>query len=189
MKGTRDKLGEAKYFLACMEKTNRDKNAFRYNLSAFLSASRSVTFFMQKEFKKMSGFESWYLSKQSQMAGDKIFRFFNDQRVKTIHEQPVSARTHQNRINIPEIDIFSTIEFTITTSIDEDGIMDNPQMTRVTEQGVTVEEITADTLWIFDDLPLEDNFGCKDVFTLCKEHVEKLESLVEECEESVKYFV
>lgn len=45
----RYKIGEAKYFLARMEESIRDRMAFRYNLSAFLSAARSVTQYAYEE--------------------------------------------------------------------------------------------------------------------------------------------
>ena len=49
MNNTEDKLSEAKYFLERMKEHVMDREAFRYNLSAFLTAFRSVTFIMRKE--------------------------------------------------------------------------------------------------------------------------------------------
>jgi hypothetical protein len=66
--GTQDKLLEAKYFLQQM-KQNRDKrNEFRWNLSAFLTAARSITLMMQAEYSnKVEGFDEWYNRKQKEM--------------------------------------------------------------------------------------------------------------------------
>jgi hypothetical protein len=47
---TRKKLGEAKYFLDLLPNFQEDENKFRYNLSAFLSAWRSVLDIMLYDF-------------------------------------------------------------------------------------------------------------------------------------------
>lgn len=185
MTDTRDKLNEAQYFIDRMKETNCYKNAFRYNLSAFLSAFRSITLFMQKEFNSVDGFTSWYKIKQSQMMSDKILKFFNEQRVQTIHVQPISARPSQNQMNIPEIDLTRLNNFSITSNINKDGIMDNPVLTRTTNEGEsTVEEVTATTLWVFSDLPLEDNFSGKDIVSLCEEKLTQLQTIAQECEQN-----
>lgn len=46
-----NKYSEAKYFLDRMKENISDPDAFRYNLSAFLAAARSITFVLQNEFK------------------------------------------------------------------------------------------------------------------------------------------
>jgi len=55
----RYKIGEAKYFLARMEKSALDPVEFQYNYSAFLSAARSVTQYARKE-SSSKGREQWY---------------------------------------------------------------------------------------------------------------------------------
>ena len=55
----RYKIGEAKYFLARMEESVENREAFRYNLSAFLSAARCVTQYAREESKSKAG-EQWY---------------------------------------------------------------------------------------------------------------------------------
>jgi len=55
----RYKIGEAKYFLARMEKSGLDPVAFQYNYSAFLSAARSVTQYAREE-SSSKGREQWY---------------------------------------------------------------------------------------------------------------------------------
>jgi len=54
------KIGEAKFFLARMEESVHDREVFRYNLSAFLAAARSVTKYAQEEAKS-KGKQQWYL--------------------------------------------------------------------------------------------------------------------------------
>ena len=55
----RYKIGEAKYFLARMEKSALDPVAFHYNYSAFLSAARSVTQYAREE-SSSKGRKQWY---------------------------------------------------------------------------------------------------------------------------------
>ncbi len=55
----RYKIGEAKYFLARMEKSALDPVAFQYNYSAFLSAARAVSQYALEE-SRSKGREQWY---------------------------------------------------------------------------------------------------------------------------------
>lgn len=52
-----DKVAEADYFLQAMEAANGRDLAFRYLFSAFLSASRSITFALQAVMRHYPGFE------------------------------------------------------------------------------------------------------------------------------------
>ncbi len=55
----RYKIGEARYFLARMEESIDDREAFLYNLSAFGTAARSVTQYAKEESQK-KGRQLWY---------------------------------------------------------------------------------------------------------------------------------
>jgi hypothetical protein len=55
----RYKIGEAKYFLARMEESLHDREAFLYNLSAFRTAALSVTQYAKEESNK-KGKQLWY---------------------------------------------------------------------------------------------------------------------------------
>lgn len=55
----RFKLGEAKYFLARMEESLHDREAFLYNLSAFRTAALSVTQCAWEE-SRSKGRQQWY---------------------------------------------------------------------------------------------------------------------------------
>ncbi len=184
MTDTKDKLDEAKYFLQQMNLTNRDKNAFRYTLSAFLSALCSVLEIMNNEFQKVPGFISWNKAMRDKYHSNKLIQFFEKQRNKSVHVRPVSTRAHQNRMNIPEIDLTKLASFSLVAKIDDDGIMNNPVLTRLTYEGeLTVEEVTATSLWFFNDLPSENNPDNKDVVSLCEEQLVELEAIVAECEQ------
>jgi hypothetical protein len=55
----RFKLGEAKYFLARMEESLHDREAFLYNLSAFRTAALSITQYAWEE-SRSKGRQQWY---------------------------------------------------------------------------------------------------------------------------------
>jgi hypothetical protein len=83
-----EKLIEAEYFLSRM--TQVGFTEFQYELNAFLSASRSVTFVLQKSFSGVQGFEAWYASQRDKMASDHAMRFFLEIRNVSQKEGPVS---------------------------------------------------------------------------------------------------
>ncbi|MHB1830514.1 MAG: hypothetical protein ACYCO0_03925 [Candidatus Micrarchaeaceae archaeon] len=92
---TYKKLYEAKFFLNKMiaedesnyKETNEshEYTAFLYYISAFLSAFRSITYLMQKEFKDIPGFTEWYESQQKLLTNDKILKQLAEERVNTTH--------------------------------------------------------------------------------------------------------
>jgi hypothetical protein len=58
--GSLNKLEESGYLLTQVKQTANDWILFRSNLSAFLSAARSITLVMQKEYHQTADFASWY---------------------------------------------------------------------------------------------------------------------------------
>jgi hypothetical protein len=85
MTDTRRKLDEALYFLEELKINIEDDRIFSFNLSAFVTAARSVTLLMKKEFCHTAEFEDWYVNKQRLIESDNDFKFFNQLRVATVH--------------------------------------------------------------------------------------------------------
>jgi len=83
-----EKLREAEYFLAGVASTNNLE--FQFNLNAFVSSCRSVTFIMQKSLSDVPGFAHWYRARQSEMKADPAMGFFLELRNISQHEGPVS---------------------------------------------------------------------------------------------------
>lgn len=92
------KLKEAEIFLEEIESAYsifiRDDSAANFialktKLSAFLSAGRSITFYMQRQYARIPGFSEWYKLKQQEMSKDQELNYFNKARVETIHIAPV----------------------------------------------------------------------------------------------------
>ena len=173
MTNTREKLLEAKYFLERMKEKQSDQDAFKYNLSAFLAAARSVTLIMQKEFDKVSGFKDWYAEKKAKMQSDEAMRFLNHKRVMTIHKKPVQPHAHVN-VGISEHIVLSDSVSVVITHAD--GTIERSESEPPAPSVPTETEGTMEWRWYFDELPE------KDIVSVCEEHIAKLETLVTECE-------
>lgn len=83
-----EKLLEAEHFLARM--TASDGLEFQFELNAFLSASRSLTFVLQKTLSGVPGFTVWYEQQQVRMKADAAMRFFLELRNISQKQGPVS---------------------------------------------------------------------------------------------------
>lgn len=86
---TRHKLQETQYFLSMMKLTFENDITFSYNLSAFLSAVRSITWHMQNQYRHEVDFNRWYESKQKEMRADRPLTYLNDARVETVKKKSV----------------------------------------------------------------------------------------------------
>lgn len=69
-----ERLFEADYFARRLRRS--PPHLLEYNLNAFLSAARSVTFLLQKEMAHVPGFREWLAKKQDELRADAAARFF-----------------------------------------------------------------------------------------------------------------
>lgn len=69
-----ERLLEADYFARRLRRS--PPHHLQYNLNAFLSAARSVTFLLQKEMAHVPGFREWIANKQEDLRADVAARFF-----------------------------------------------------------------------------------------------------------------
>jgi hypothetical protein len=86
LEDTKHKLEEASFFLGKVKSCLDDLIVLSYYLSAFVSAGRSVTWSMQKEFEDNSTYKNWYKEKREQMKNDNIITIFRDLRNITVKE-------------------------------------------------------------------------------------------------------
>lgn len=80
-----EKLDEARYFLTRMTACADQPRAFRYDLSAFLSAARSALQYALDEASGRCG-QAWY---DAHVNASAVIKFFRDKRDINIHQQPV----------------------------------------------------------------------------------------------------
>jgi hypothetical protein len=83
-----ERLQEAEYFLGRM--ANASGTEFTFELNAFLSASRSVTFVLQKALTHVAHFEVWFAAEREQMKSDGAMRFFLELRNISQKQGPVA---------------------------------------------------------------------------------------------------
>jgi hypothetical protein len=83
-----ERLLEAEYFLGGL--VGSGGLEFQFELNAFLSASRSVSFVLQKAMASVPDFAAWYALQRERMKSDAAMRFFVDLRNVSQKEGPVS---------------------------------------------------------------------------------------------------
>jgi|ERR1035437_3153178 hypothetical protein len=180
MNNTFDKLLEAKYFLERMIEFQADRMPFKYNLSAFLAAFRSVTLFMQREYSDAENFNLWYSIKQKELESNEKMQLLNRKRVMTIHKVSVELHAHIN-VSIHER-VFAADESSAeivhadgTIEKDEQIIADrweSPSETIIDGNQTIIDD---KWLWYFDDYPHSD------IVSLCDECTIYLANIVSEC--------
>jgi hypothetical protein len=174
MTDTADKFLEAQYFFKRLVDNQNNREEFKFNLSAFLSAFRSVTLFMQKEFGKINEFKKWYSDQQCKMKANSDFSLLNTKRVMTIHTSSVKPHA---RITISLSDSVTATDSCSAQIVHQGGSTENTDLAEPQPPKHTIEPEVADRwLWYFADQPN------KDVITICKESMEILEDIVKECE-------
>jgi hypothetical protein len=82
---THDRLAEAHYFIHQVLDNYHHPHPFRFSLSAFLQAARSVTWMLQSELSERSAFTEWYAERRQRMSEDEDFRRLNELRVSVTH--------------------------------------------------------------------------------------------------------
>lgn len=165
---TRDKLNEAKYFLGEMKRVSQVLDNFRYELTSFLAAIRSVTQIMQKEFTAKSGFSDWYSKKQEEMKSNSILKYLHRQRAITYHERPVLPYPIGTKEKIVDGAWTNIILAGTGSPLDLSSSFMIPSSIQPTTR----------VKYYFDDIDNKE----KDVITICQEAVSAIENIVNECE-------
>lgn len=111
-----EKFGEAVHFFNQMVLTVNNTRIFPFNLSAFLSALRSTTFYLQVQYGHEPRFADWYSRAQETMKGDSVLKLLKDLRTEVIHQQPVNLlvksgpQFHEDPIITDYLDIKNTAD-------------------------------------------------------------------------------
>ena len=74
-----DKIKETDFFLSKLEESTRNQDFFlgaRFYLSAFTSASRSITFSLQAAMKGIPDFKNWYEQHQNILKQNDLAKYF-----------------------------------------------------------------------------------------------------------------
>lgn len=168
-----EKLREAEYFLGQMKANTQDPDAFRWNLSAFLSAARSVTFYLQKEFRGNPDFDSWYPEKQALLAADTEAKYFDEARVSSIHVRAVSPRKTVDVRMYESVGVSESFRFEL---IREGRVVATGESHSPPSPPPQPKPTEVEISYFFADFP----GGEKEVLQACEEHVTKLRDLLED---------
>jgi hypothetical protein len=79
-------------------KDTSNEEIFRSCINAFLSAARSVTFVMERESSDSPQLKSWYNNQINILGQTPLFRFFNSQRVYSIHKGVIQPKVKSHEI-------------------------------------------------------------------------------------------
>lgn len=85
------KLKEAEYYLNRMLIEFDNRENFEFELSAFLSAARSVIQYAFEQAKTKNGGQKWY---DDNIAKSPVLSFFKDKRDINIHVEPIKPTKH-----------------------------------------------------------------------------------------------
>lgn len=171
----RNKLLEAQYFLNQMKSNTNNFEVFCYNLSAFLSASRSTLYFMRREVKGTEN-QRWYDDK---MRESEIFRFFTQKRDLTVHEKPVQPNVNistQHRICVRATEVVVALKRVDSNGevIEKYSSSKNllPNTTNLKQEP---KEGKVELTYVFDYDGSEES-----VINICERYFQDLERYVEE---------
>jgi hypothetical protein len=162
-----------------MKDTAAEAGPFKYNLSAFLSAARSVTLFLQKEYAATPGFEEWWAARQVELRADTRMSFFNEKRVETIHIRPLAPAAH---VLVEVHEVIHMTDAILVQLMDKDGkvIEERRSESSPAPPPTPLGEPRPPRIewrWHFDELPDIE------VVTASEEQLRKLRRVLDECED------
>jgi hypothetical protein len=175
----KSKLEEAKYFYSKMLSEQNTRNAFAFNLSAFLSAARSVLQYALKEASQKSGGQGWY---DKLMNSSPELKFLKDERDLNIHEKPAHPKAQYilHAETGGYITMFGSISMTV---YDKDG---NIKQQSQSETNSDAPQITPSKIAPTNPIPNEVKYyfdawpGKEDILTLGKKCIEAVEYAIED---------
>jgi len=168
----RKKLCEGQDFLGRMQAVICNRQEFCHNLSAFLSAARSVLQYACAEAKQTTGGQAWY---EGRMSSDPILGWFRDKRDFNIHEAPVEPAA---KATLEINETVSSGESFLVVLRDKDGNVVETRGTATPPPKVAAPTSTSSIrfTYFFIDWGGPD----ADVISLCAKYLSVLESIVED---------
>lgn len=163
------KYEEAIFFYSKMRETPGRKE-FRYYLSAFLSAARSILQYSMEEGKSKPDWQRWYEDKMN----SEIMKYFRDKRNFNIHTAPLPQNITlviNETLSVEEsLTIIKRNEDKLTVEFEKE-VKNNNQPSKGSEsKGANV-----DIIHRFGDWK-----GNEDVLTLSEKYLVELENYIEE---------
>jgi hypothetical protein len=163
-----DKLQEADHHLSAMRSSVDDPKVFRFELSAFLSASRTVLQYAHKDAQAKAGGQAWY---DARVNGSAVMRFLREKRNIDIHERPIVPVTNAN-VFVSETVGFS--EIVTVQKFDVDGKFIEESTSQIPpSRPIEPQPATISYHYTFPDWS-----GAEDVVDLCEVYIDALRATV-----------
>jgi hypothetical protein len=205
-----DKIMEALDFLCDMEAWKQDHTRFTHRVSAFLSASESVLSMIDRHAKRYARdhgrepeFNAWYKAKaaafrkpdeariaKKTIGSDTEWVYLRTARDDTIHIERTSL-ARLLRVTFTA-HAYLTARLTVTATNHETGAVTVTEAETPPAPPPEPDETKEEKdLWAFKPIEIVDKGGniaavvnppTDDVVSVCKQHIDKLIELVEECE-------
>jgi len=171
----RQKFEEAAYFYNRMFEHRTNVVVFPYYLSGFLSALRSVTMYLQKQYTHDDRFAAWYPEKQKEMETDAVLKNLNAKRAAVVHREPFDLYFRKGyRMPKKYGDYIETTHFELRDEVAPDGWLE--MSIKVGENGEP-EPVEPWITWHFSaDDPA-------DVMNHCYSGLQKVDSILKELTE------
>jgi hypothetical protein len=173
-----EKLAEAKYFLIKMKESIDNIAYFKFNLSAFLTSSQSVTDYLKNEFAHNLKFKEWYPKKLDEMRNDPVFKFFNKKRNArniVVHLKMIELRG-RHEVTLTETIGPPSDSLTFELRAENGNIIQTG--TSTSEPKTSPQEKTDEPKithkWFFTD------FNETEIIPLCSKYIESLQTIVDE---------
>jgi hypothetical protein len=187
VENAKSKLDEAKYYYELMKDNFQDRAKFKFNLDAFLSAARAVTFAFQNARGKADKLMmEWYDRKMSEWKKDKVMRLLVEMRNVSIKEHtPQMKTTAAVHVGISVM----IAERLGNKRVSPDGKVEEESASphEITQQPEVKPQASATPIISRSFRELPEWFDQdSDVMHLCKEWLSKLESFIAEAERKVK---
>ena len=178
MNEVKDTLDEAEYFYIQMEAKLKNPKELRYNLNAFISRARAVTWVLKKQFSGNQKFSEWYALEEKIMRADELMKFFVKARNISLKEKPIrpQASTYIRHI---EISTSKGRGFAITGDGEPVWIEENGEGEKKTIHAKEFDNEIAKAYYFADPHPPK-LFEKLQVIDLCGLYLKALKSLVEE---------
>jgi hypothetical protein len=185
---TRLKLEEASYFFDQMKSNLDNRKYFMFNVIAFVSAGRSVTFVMQHEFKKKKGETSkkWYQKNvEEALEKEEVPAFFRKLRNVFLKEEgnprQYLLKTVSKTMTFKYHIIGSAIENEVEEELTEHNYERESAPPTIAYKPAA-QDPTLKYVWYIQDIKDKTIKRREYVIPSCEQYLQRLTDLVNECE-------
>jgi hypothetical protein len=165
-----EKIKAAEYFYRKMIEEGYDKNNFKHNLSAFLTAGKSVQYYIQRKIKSNFLAQKWY---GDCLSNKKSISFLGNERDIDVHVEPVSIR--RDVIIHAKQGSQKMGDFATFTVRDKNGDIKDQRRVEIKLFKSAVQNGLVEPIYKFVGWE-----GDEDVFSLCLNYLDELKKIVED---------